>query len=123
MPSPAPLSSPVRPTLLNDAGRETLYSAVDITDFGSSAYGEFAAAAALLFQNPASYGEGIRVGYSLLTGGASPDFGIGCFAVRCDTARKTAGQTPDAGHGAMDVWRLLMENNYDVAAVVARVSN
>ena len=121
MPSPAPLSSPVRPTLLTDTGREVLYSAVDITDFGN-AYGEFVAATDLLFSSQ-TYGEGIRVGYALLTGGAAPDFGLGCFAVRCYNARIAQKQAVGAGQGAMDVWRLLMENNYDVAAVVARIGS
>jgi hypothetical protein len=117
---PAPLPSAVQPSL--NGAPVTLNSPVNITDFGP-AYGEFAAAAALFFKDGAAYAEGVTVGYGLLTGGATPDFAIGCFAVRCHAARVAAKVPAGAGNGAEDVWRLLMENGLDVAAVIARVAS
>ena len=70
------------------------------------------------------YGRGVREGYALLTGGMEADVAIGCFAARCWAARQAqAPKTLDFGHGAEDVYRLLVENNLDVLAVIARVTS
>lgn len=121
MNQPAPIPSGSQP-VLNGATPTSLNSPVNITDFGN-AYGEFSSALGLFVKDPANYGEGIAVGYSILTGGAAVDFGIACFARRCHDVRVSGKFPVDAGHGAEDIWRLLQENNMDVAAVIARVGN
>jgi hypothetical protein len=114
---PASLPTGVQPVLNGTA--VTLNSPVNIADFNTAnPYGEYVNATSVLFPPGATYGDGVRIGYGLLTGGATPDFGIGCFAARCWQARQ-AKKSTNVGTGAMDIWRLLMEQNLNVAAVVA----
>jgi hypothetical protein len=115
---PAPLPSTSRPVL--NGNPMLLASPVNIPDFSTDIYAEYINAVTALTsgQVDQSYGRGVAVGYGLLTGGATPDFAIGCFAARCLAAR-TPKKSATLGTGAMDIFRLLTQYNLDVAAVVA----
>jgi len=71
-------------------------------------------------RTPSDYVAGFVAGYALLSGGSTPDVAVAKAASVIAAARIAHGSA-NYDTGAMDVWRVFVENPLDVQKVIDRI--
>jgi hypothetical protein len=108
-------------TVGSNASPAKIASPVTVTDFttsplvpsGGNPWGECLAAVTALAPASPTYGDGVRLAYQVLTS-APAEGSIGCFAARALATRQAKKLTIAFAQGAMDVYRLIMEQNGNI---------
>lgn len=133
MPNPFfPTLSPAWQAVYATASAQTpvlLASPVVVTDFntsplvptGGNPYGEYIAAVQALAPWNATWGDGVRIGYGILTS-APLEGAIACYASRALATRVQKKLVIAYAQGAIDVWTLLVGANGNIAAALPQIS-